>query len=133
MVQAEKKWRRHQDTVYRVAIQLVQRKGFKFLQTRSNAIILYDALPAYCIPKVAMMEYGEIIYTRMYLRHLDVLQIFPLKIIGCKYWIQKLLEVVKTPNKSNQNHKNPIVRTERLVKSEQPSGSITQEIDERDL
>ena len=31
---------------------LLQWKGFKFSQTRSNAIILYDTLPAYCIPKV---------------------------------------------------------------------------------
>ena len=39
-------WKRHQDTVYRVDIQLAQRKGLKFYQTRSNAIILNDTLPA---------------------------------------------------------------------------------------
>ena len=42
---------------------LLKEKGFKFYQTRSNAIILYDTLPAYCIPKVVRMETGEIIYT----------------------------------------------------------------------
>ena len=42
----QKKWKRHQDTVYWVDIQLAQRKGLKFYQTRCNAIILYDTLPA---------------------------------------------------------------------------------------
>ena len=37
----QKTWKRHQDTVYWVDIQLAQRKGSKFFQTRSNAIILY--------------------------------------------------------------------------------------------
>ena len=50
--------------MYWVDIQLAQRKGFKFYQTRSNAIIFYDTLPAYCIPKAIMMEYGEIIYEK---------------------------------------------------------------------
>ena len=51
----QKKWKRHQDTVYWVDIQLAQRKGFKFYRTRCNAIILYHTLPAYCIPKVVVM------------------------------------------------------------------------------
>ena len=34
----KQKWKRHQDTVYWVDIQLAQRKGLKFYQTRSNAI-----------------------------------------------------------------------------------------------
>ena len=62
----QKTWKRHQDTVYWVDIQLAQRKGMEFYQTRSNAIILYDTLPAYCIPKVIMMESGEIIYEKVY-------------------------------------------------------------------
>ena len=62
----QKTWKRHQDTVYWVDIQLAQRKGFKFYQTRSNAIILYDTLPAYCISKVVVMESGEIIYEKVY-------------------------------------------------------------------
>ena len=56
----QKKWNRHQDTVYWVQKQLAQRKGLKFYQTRCNAIILYDTLPAYCISKVVVMESGEI-------------------------------------------------------------------------
>ena len=40
----QKTWERHQDTVYWVDIQLAQRKGFKFYQTRCNAIILSPSL-----------------------------------------------------------------------------------------
>ena len=43
----QKKWRKHQDTVYWVDIQFAQRKGLKFYQTRCNANILYDTRPAY--------------------------------------------------------------------------------------
>ena len=35
-------WKKHQNTVYWVDIKLAQKKGLKFYQTRSNAIILYD-------------------------------------------------------------------------------------------
>ena len=58
----QKKWKKHQNTVYWVDIKLAQEKGFMLYQTRSNAIILYDTLPVYCIPKATMMETGEIIY-----------------------------------------------------------------------
>ena len=43
------------------------RKGLKFYQTRSNAIILQETLPAYCIPKVVWMETGEVIYEKVYM------------------------------------------------------------------
>ena len=62
----QRKWRRHQDTVSWVDIKLAQQKGFMFYQTRSNAIILYDTLPACCILKSIMMESGEIIYEKVY-------------------------------------------------------------------
>ena len=61
-----KKWKKHTNTVYWVDIKLAQRKGFKFYQTRSNAIILYDTLPACRIPKAIMMETGGIIYEKVY-------------------------------------------------------------------
>ena len=54
-----KAWKKHQNTVYWVDIDLAQKKGLKFYQTRSNAIILYETLPAYCIPNVVRMETGE--------------------------------------------------------------------------
>ena len=55
-----KTWKKHQNTVYWVDINLALRKGLKFYQTRSNAIILHETLPAYCIPKAVRMETGEI-------------------------------------------------------------------------
>ena len=57
-----KAWKKHQNTVYWVDIKLAQKKGLKFYQTQSNAIILYNTLPACCIPIVVRMETGEIIY-----------------------------------------------------------------------
>ena len=47
----KQKWKRHQDTVYWVGIQFAQRKGLKFYQTRSNAIFLYDTLPALIVSR----------------------------------------------------------------------------------
>ena len=41
-------WKKHQNTVYWVDIRLAQKKGLKFYQTRSNAIILHETIPAYC-------------------------------------------------------------------------------------
>ena len=62
----QKKWKRHQDTVYWIDIQLAQRKGLKFYQTKCNAIILQETLPAYCIPKVVVMESGDDIRESIY-------------------------------------------------------------------
>ena len=53
---------------------LFKRKKLKFYQTRSNAIILCDTLPAFCIPKAIMMV--EELNTRKYMTHLDLLRIF---------------------------------------------------------
>ena len=62
----QKTWKKHQNTVCWVDIKLAQKKGFKFYQTRSNAIILYATLPAYCIPKAMMTGTGEITYEKVY-------------------------------------------------------------------
>ena len=61
-----KTWKKHQNTVYWVDINLALKKGLQFYQTRSNAIILHETLPAYCIPKVVRMETGEVIYEKVY-------------------------------------------------------------------
>ena len=61
-----KAWKKHQNTVYWVDINLALKKGLKFYQTRSNAIILHETLPAYCIPKVVRMETGEVINEKVY-------------------------------------------------------------------
>ena len=52
----QRAWKKHQNTIYWVDINLAQKKGLKFYQARSNAIILYNTLPAYCIPKAIKME-----------------------------------------------------------------------------
>ena len=46
---------------------LAMKKGLKFYQARSNAIILQETLPAYCIPKVDRMETGDVIYEKVYM------------------------------------------------------------------
>ena len=60
-------WKRHQDAVFWVDIDLAIREGLTFYQTRSNAIILQGTLPAYCIPKVERLKTGEVLYERPYL------------------------------------------------------------------
>ena len=61
-----KTWKKHQNTVYWVDIILALKKGLKFYQTRLNAIILHETLPACCIPKAIMMETGEVTYEKVY-------------------------------------------------------------------
>ena len=60
-------WKKHQDAVYWVDINLAIRKGLTFYQTRSNAIILQGILPAYCIPKVVRLKTGEVLYEKAYM------------------------------------------------------------------
>ena len=45
-------WKRHQDAVFWVDIDLGIKEGLVFYQTRSNAIILQGTLPAHCILKL---------------------------------------------------------------------------------
>ena len=60
-------WKKHQDAVYWVDINLAIRKGLTLYQTRSNAIILQGILPAYCIPKVVRLKAGEVLYEKVYM------------------------------------------------------------------
>ena len=62
----KQKWKVHQHTVYWVDKQLAQRNGLKFYQTRCNAVILHDTLPAHCISKAIVMKSEEIIYQKVY-------------------------------------------------------------------
>ena len=59
-------WKKHQDAVFWVDIDLTIEEGLTFFQTRSNAIILQGTLPAYCIPKVQRLKTGEMLYERRY-------------------------------------------------------------------
>ena len=61
-----KPWKRHQDAVFWVDIDLGVKEGLVFYQTRSNAIILQGTLPAHCIVKVERLKTGEKLYERQY-------------------------------------------------------------------
>ena len=119
----QKTWKRHQDTVYWVDIQLAQRKGLKFYQTRSNAIILYDTLPAYCFPKVVVMESGEIMFEKVFVPPRT-----PPKTSFKDNWMKEMDSEVAGGGKDSQRikpkPKTQLSRTERPV-GEQP---FTQEI-----
>ena len=60
-------WKRHQDAVFWVDIDLAIREGLTFCQTRSNAIILQGTLPSHYISKVERLKTGEMLYERRYL------------------------------------------------------------------
>ena len=60
-------WKRHQDAVFWVDIDLSIKDELTFYQTRSNAIILQGTLPAHCIVKVERLKTGEKLYERQYL------------------------------------------------------------------
>ena len=60
-------WKKHQDAVFWVDINLAIKEGLTFYQTRSNAIILQGTLPAYCIPKVVRLKTGEVLYEKSYI------------------------------------------------------------------
>ena len=59
--------KRHQDAEYWVDINFAIEKGLTFYRTRSNAIILQETLPAFCIPKVVRMKTGEVLYEKVYM------------------------------------------------------------------
>ena len=124
----QKVWKKHRKTVCWVAINLAQKNGFKFYQTRSNAIILSDTLPAYCIPKAIMMGSGEVIYEKVYASPRP-----RPKISFNDNWMKELGSEVAGGGKDSQQTqpktKNPFVRTGRPVLSEQQSGSSVQEIE----
>ena len=124
-----KAWKKHQNTEYWVDINFALKKGLKFYQTRSNAIILHESLPAYCIPKVVRMETGEVMYEKVYASPRP-----PPKISLEHDWKKELgSEValqaeVSQPTQPNPNH----YRTERpVVCSEGALRSSNQEIETR--
>ena len=102
-----KAWKKHQNTVHWVDINLALKKGLKFYQTRSNAIILYNTLPAHCIPKVVQMETGQVIYEKVFASPRP-----PPKISLKHDWMKELFsEVARQPEGEVARH----------AKSSQPS------------
>ena len=82
--------KKHLNTENWVDINLSLKKGLKFFQTRSNAIILQETLPVCCIPKVVMMESGELIFEKVYASP-SLPPKISWKMTGWKNWVQKLL------------------------------------------
>ena len=117
--------------MYWVDINLAQKKGLKFYQTRSNSIILHETLPAYCIPKVVGMGTGEVIYDKVYASPRPPPKISLKhdwkKELGSEVALQAEVSQPTQPN-PNPNHD----RTERpVVCSEGAPRSSNQEIDTR--
>ena len=133
-----KAWKKHQNTVYWVDINLALKKGLKFYQTRSNAIILHETLPAYCIPKVVRMETGEVIYEKVFASPR-----LPPKISLKQDWMKELRsEVARQPggelvqqsksSQSSQPNPNPDHdRTGKPVVCPRRGASRSQEIETR--
>ena len=123
-------WKKHQNTVYWVDIKLAQKKRLKLYQTRSNAIILYDTLPAYFISKAVRTETGGILYEKVYVSPRP-----PPKISLRNNWMKELGSEVARQAEGSQPTQpktpNPIHRTGRLVETAQTSRSSAQEIDTR--
>ena len=91
--------------------------------------ILYETLPAYCIPKAVRMETGEIICEKVYASPGP-----PPKISLRNDWMKELgSEVARQAevNQPTQPNPNPIYRTGRPVVTEQTSRSSAQDIDTR--
>ena len=110
----KQKWKVHQDTVYWVDIQLAQRNGLKFYQTRSNAVILYDTLPAYCISKAIVMKSEEIIYQKVYVSPRPPPTIST-KIIGRAIWVLILPRSSKDIQRIELKPNTQLSSTGRLV------------------
>ena len=60
-------WKKHQDAICWVDIDLRIKERFVFCQTRWNAIILQGTLTPHCIVKVERFKTGEKLYERQYL------------------------------------------------------------------
>ena len=85
-------------------------KGLTFYQTRSNAINLHETLPAFCIPKVVMMETGEVIYEKVYMSPRP-----PPKISLKHDWKREL------GSEHAQRPEGQVVRQSRSFQSNQPT------------
>ena len=125
-----KAWKTHQNTVYWVDIKLALKKGLKFHQTRPNAIILHDTLPASCIQKVVRRETGEVFFFLKKYLHYEKVSTSPRqhpKISLNHDWMKDLgSEIARQAEGSQPTQPNPNPshdRTWRPVVIGQPVGS----------
>ena len=109
-------WKKHQDAVYWVDIDLAIRKGLTFYQTRSIAIILQRTLPAYCIPKVVRLKTGEVLHEKAYMSPRP-----PPKISLRHDWTKELgLKVDRQPQEE-------VARQPREEVARQPRGEVSRQ------
>ena len=57
-------WKQFQDTVFWCNLKFAQQRGLQFYQSRSNAVILYDTLPAEFTEKAICMKTKDQLYKR---------------------------------------------------------------------
>ena len=80
--------------------------------TRSNAIILHETLPACCIPKAVRMETGEVIFEKVFSSPRP-----PPKISLKHDWMKELgSEVARPPQSSQPSRSNPNPNHDRTVR-----------------
>ena len=103
------------------------KKELKFYQTRSNAIILHETLPACCIPKVVRMGTGAVTYEKVFLSLRT-----PPKISLKHDWKRELgsedaqrpggqvVQQLKVPNRTNQ------IQTQIMIERGHPLSGVTQ-------
>ena len=133
-----KAWKKHQNMVNWVDINLALKIGLKFYQTRSNAFSLHETLPAHCIPKVVRMETGEVMYEKVYAspRLLSKISLKHdwMKELGSEVARQPEGEVARQAksSQSTQPNQNPDHdRTEKPVVCPQRGAPRSQEIETR--
>ena len=61
------RWKVNQDAVYWINLTSAQEKGLAFWQTRSNAMVLDNPVPADCLQKVAPTKTEEILCRKIHL------------------------------------------------------------------
>ena len=59
-------WKIHTNSVCWCNLKHAQKNGLQFYQTRSNAITLFNTLPAVCIEKVVFLKTGEELHSKVY-------------------------------------------------------------------
>ena len=111
-------WKKHQDAVYWVDVDLAIREGLTFYQTRSNAIILQGIFPACCIPRVVRLKTGEVLYEKAYMSPRP-----PPKISLRHEWTRELgSKVVQQPEgEAVRQPEGEVVRQTKFFQSTQPT------------
>ena len=124
----QKKWKKHHNTVYWVDIKLAQQKdlsSIKHDRTQSS----FTTHSQLIVSRKLLWWTLEKSYTRKYMRHLDLLRRFPFKDNWMKELGSEFAEGSEDSQQTQPKSKTQLSSTRRPVKSEQPSGSLTQEIE----